>query len=196
MLQDNEVRPVGAAKSKYIDVRIVTATNRNLEKEVEEGRFREDLFYRLRVFPLRIPPLRDRPVDIPVLANHFLKRYAEEFGRAIPGFSQEVVEVMQSYKWPGNVRELQNELQRLVIQVDEGAFVQVSDLSPRIREMEHVIGRVRPAKGTLKEMVEEVEKWILREALKEHDNNKSATAKTLGITREGLHKKLKNYGMA
>lgn len=196
VLQDNEVRPLGAAKSKYVDVRIVAATNRQLDKEVAEGRFREDLFYRLRVVPIRVPPLRERPADLPLLANHFLTKYSAEFGQPVAGFSQEAIEVMQSYKWPGNVRELQNETQRLVIEVQDGAFVQVADLSPRIREMERVIGRARPQQGTLKQMVEEVEKWILRDALKDHNNNKSATAKTLGITREGLHKKLKNYGMA
>ncbi|MFW6023302.1 MAG: helix-turn-helix domain-containing protein, partial [Myxococcota bacterium] len=100
-----------------------------------------------------------------------------------------------AYEWPGNVRELENEVQRLVIQADEGGFVQPEHLSPKIRKAENVVERVRPKKGTLKEMVEEVEKWILMEALREHGGNKSATAKTLGITREGLHKKLKSYGL-
>ncbi len=93
------------------------------------------------------------------------------------------------------MRELENEVQRLVIQVDDGEFVQAEHISPRIRQVENVIDKVRPEKGTLKEMVEQVEKWILLEALRDHDNNKTATAKTLGITREGLHKKLKNYGL-
>ncbi len=196
VLQEGEVRPVGSNTTRKVDVRIVAATNRDLEKEVKEGRFREDLYYRLKVFPLRLPPLRERREDIPELANHFLKRYAEEFGREVGGFSQQGMELMQSYKWPGNVRELENEVQRLVIQLDDGAFVQPENLSPRVRQMENILDRVQPTKGTLKEMVEQVEKWILMEALREHDNNKTATARTLGITREGLHKKLKNYGMA
>jgi len=177
-------------------VRIVAATNRDLEVEVSEGRFREDLFYRLKVFPLRLPPLRERGEDIPLLANHFLTRYAAEFGRSLAGFSQEALELMTGYAWPGNVRELQNEVQRLVIQVDDQEFAQVHQLSPRILEAKSPVARVRPTKGTLKEMVVEVEKQLLKEALLEHGNNKSATAKTLGITREGLHKKLKSYGMA
>ena len=135
--------------------------------------------------------------DIPLLANHFVSRYAQEFGRAVGGFSQQAMELFQAYGWPGNVRELENEVQRIVIQFEQGAdaFIQPEHVSPRIRQVENVIERVRPTKGTLKEMVEQVEKWILLEALKEHDNNKTATAKTLGITREGLHKKLKNYGL-
>jgi Nif-specific regulatory protein len=195
VLQEGEVRPVGSNTTKHVDVRIVAATNRDLEEEVEHGRFREDLFYRLKVFPLRIPPLRERREDIPPLANHFLQRYAQEFGRASRGFSQQAMELLQSYAWPGNVRELENEVQRLVIQLDDDGFVQPEHVSPRIRQIENVLDRVRPTKGTLKEMMEQVEKWVLLEALREHDNNKTATAKTLGITREGLHKKLKNYGM-
>ena len=194
-LQEGEVRPVGATVTKKVDVRIVGATNRDLEKEVAAGRFREDLYYRLRVFPLRLPALRERREDIPLLAGHFLERYGREFGKPAAGFSQQAMEVLQSYKWPGNVRELENEVQRLVIQLDPNEYVQPEHLSPRIRQVENLIDRVHPAKGTLREMMEQVEKWILLEALREHDNNKSATAKTLGITREGLHKKLKSLGL-
>jgi Nif-specific regulatory protein len=195
VLQEGEIRPVGSNVTKKVDVRIVAATNRDLEKEVAEGRFREDLYYRLKVFPLRIPPLRERREDIPLLAGHFLGTYANEFGREVGGFSQQAMELLQSYAWPGNVRELENEVQRLVIQLDDGEFVQPEHVSGRIRQVENVIDRVRPDKGTLKEMMEQVEKWVLLEALREHDNNKTATAKSLGITREGLHKKLKNYGL-
>ena len=114
MLQEGEVRPVGATAEKQVNVRIVAATNRNLEKEVAEGRFREDLYYRLKVFPLRLPPLRERREDIPLLAEHFLERYAAEFGKPSGGFTQQAMELLQGYDWPGNVRELQNEVQRLV----------------------------------------------------------------------------------
>jgi len=195
VLQENEIRPVGSNTTQKVDVRIVAATNRDLETEVAEGRFREDLFYRLKVFPIRVPPLRERRDDIALLANYFLGKYAKEFGRVVEGFSQETMELLGGYKWPGNVRELQNEVQRLVIQADEGGLIGPEHVSARIRQVENILDRVTPTKGTLKEMMTQVEKWILREALKDHDNNKSATAKTLGITREGLHKKLKNYGM-
>jgi Nif-specific regulatory protein len=194
-LQEGEIRPVGAAHERKVDVRIVAATNRNLEKEVAEGRFREDLYYRLKVFPLRVPPLRERREDVPLLAQHFLERFAKELGKPLAGFSQQAMELLQSYDWPGNVRELQNEVQRLAIQTDAGAFVTPDLLSPRVRQIEGVLERVRPAKGTLKEMMDQIERWLLIEALREHDNNKTAAAKALGITREGLHKKLRGFGL-
>lgn len=195
-LQEGEIRPVGATQERRVNVRIVAATNRTLEKEVAEGRFREDLYYRLKVFPLRVPPLRERREDVPILADHFLKRYQAEMGKPVGGFSQQAMELLQSYEWPGNVRELQNEIQRLMIQVDPGGFVTPDLLSPRIRQVEGVVGRVKPAKGTLKEMMDQLERWLLIEALREHDNNKTAAAKTLGITREGLHKKLRAFGLS
>jgi len=196
VLQEGEVRPLGSAITRSVDVRIVTATNRKLEDEVAAGRFRQDLYYRLQVFPVRIPPLRERREDIPLLASHFLKRYSAEMGKAVQGFSQQTLELMMSYNWPGNVRELENEVQRLVIQSEPGGYVMAEHLSPRIRNIEGILDRIRPPRGTLKDMIEHIEKWLLIEALREHGNNKSATAKTLGITREGLHKKLKSYGIS
>ncbi len=194
-LQEGEIRPVGASAEKKVDVRIVAATNRNLEKEVAEGRFREDLYYRLKVFPLRVPPLRERREDVPQLATYFLTRYSAELGKPVAGFSQQAMELLQSYRWPGNVRELQNEVQRVMIQMDPGAFVTPDLLSARVRQIEGVIDRVRPTKGTLKEMMDQLERWLLIEALREHGNNKTAAAKSLGITREGLHKKLRAFGL-
>ncbi|MEM1030945.1 MAG: sigma 54-interacting transcriptional regulator [Myxococcota bacterium] len=194
-LQEGEVRPVGAPSPRRVDVRVVAATNRNLEREVEAGRFREDLYYRLKVFPLRVPPLRERRADIPLLASHFLSRFAEEIGKSVAGIAAEVMQTLMAYDWPGNVRELQNEVQRLVIQVDEGAFVTPDLVSPRMRKGEAVLRRAKATRGgTLKETMLAVEKFIVFEALREHDNNKTSTAKTLGITREGLHKKLRQYG--
>ncbi|MBX3198719.1 MAG: sigma 54-interacting transcriptional regulator [Labilithrix sp.] len=195
VLQEGEIRPIGATQEKKVNVRIVAATNRNLEKEVAEGRFREDLYYRLKVFPLRVPPLRERREDIPLIGSHFLQRFSIEFGKPAGGFSQQAMELLQSYDWPGNVRELQNEIQRLVIQIDTGGFVTPDMLSPRVRQVEGMIERVRPTKGTLKEMMDQVERWLLIEALREHGNNKTAAAKSLGITREGLHKKLRSFGL-
>ncbi len=195
VLQEGEIRPVGATAEKRVNVRIVAATNRNLEKEVAEGRFREDLYYRLKVFPIRVPPLRERREDIPLIAQHFLARFSAEMGKPAAGFSQQAMELLQSYDWPGNVRELQNEVQRLVIQVDPGGFVTPDLLSPRVRQIEGVVDRVRPTKGTLKEMMDQLERWLLIEALREHQNNKTAAAKALGITREGLHKKLRGFGL-
>jgi Nif-specific regulatory protein len=195
VLQEGEIRPIGATQEKRVNVRIVAATNRNLEKEVAEGRFREDLYYRLNVFPIRVPPLRERRDDIPLLAEHLLKRYGAELGKPAAGFTQQAMELLQAYDWPGNVRELQNEVQRLVIQIEGAGFITPDLLSPRIRQIEGLLERVKPTKGTLKEMMDQLERWLLIEALREHDNNKTAAAKTLGITREGLHKKLRGFGL-
>jgi len=194
-LQEGEIRPIGAARAHHVDVRIVAATNRNLENEVKAGRFREDLYYRLKVFPLRVPPLRERRDDIPLLAGAFLKRYSAEIGKAVGGFSQQAMELLVSYEWPGNVRELQNEVQRLVIQLDEGGFVSPELLSERIRHVEGVIFKAGMVKGTLREMMDQVEKFLLIECLRDHGNNKTNAAKSLGITREGLHKKLRAHSL-
>jgi Nif-specific regulatory protein len=113
----------------------------------------------------------------------------------IAGISQEALDAFTTYQWPGNIRELENEIQRLVIQTDPSSWIEVADLSPRLRKVEGTLARIAPKKGTLKEMVEQVERWLLAEALREHNNNKTKTAQTLGITREGLHKKLAKFGM-
>jgi Nif-specific regulatory protein len=187
-------------------VRIVAATNRNLEKEVAEGRFREDLYYRLKVFPLRVPALRERREDVPLLAAYFLERYTREFGREIAGFTQPALELLRAYAWPGNVRELENEVQRAVIQADGERFITPELLSPRVRSNDAPAsadaGAAAPdpaeedaGDGTLREMMDRIEKRILARVLEAHGNNKTAAAKSLGITREGLHKKLKGFGM-
>jgi Nif-specific regulatory protein len=195
VLQEGTIRPVGATSEKQVDVRIICATNRDLSAEVEKGRFRQDLYYRLMVFPIKLPPLRERREDIPLLAAHFLKRYADEYRLEIPGFTQDALDALSSYNWPGNIRELENEVQRLVIQAEPGHWIEVTDLSPRLRKIEGTITRIAPKQGTLKEMMEQVERWLITEALRDHGNNKTKTAATLGITREGLHKKLAKFGV-
>ena len=193
VLQEGEIRPVGAAQTKHVNVRVVAATNRRLEDEVKEGRFREDLYYRLKVFPLRVPPLKERRGDIPLLVQHFLAVYALEIGKPIAGLSAEAEHILVAYDWPGNVRELQNEVQRVVIQADPGGFITPDLLSSRMRRGEELVDRAGASRGSLKETLVEVEKYLVYEALRAHDNNKTNTAKTLGITREGLHKKLRQY---
>jgi Nif-specific regulatory protein len=195
VLQEGEVRPLGATAVKHVNVRIVAATNRKLEDEVKAGRFREDLFYRLKVFPLRVPPLRERREDVPALAAFFLERYAKEMGKSVPGFAQETLLALASHGWPGNVRELENEVQRLVIQVDAGAYVTPELLSPSVRGATASVSKSTATSGTLKERVDQVERVIVLEVLKEHDNNKTSAARALGITREGLHKKMKLLGI-
>jgi transcriptional regulator with GAF, ATPase, and Fis domain len=195
VLQEGTIRAVGATNEKQVDVRIICATNRDLAAEVEKGKFRQDLYYRLMVFPIKLPPLRDRREDIPLLAAHFLKRYAEEYRLEIPGFTQDAIDALQSYNWPGNIRELENEVQRLVIQAEPGHWIEITDLSPRLRKIEGTVTRIAPKQGTLKEMMDQVERWLITEALRDHGNNKTKTAVTLGITREGLHKKLAKFGV-
>ncbi|HTR52624.1 MAG TPA: sigma 54-interacting transcriptional regulator [Kofleriaceae bacterium] len=195
VLQEGTIRPVGATSEKQVDVRIICATNRDLSAEVEKGRFRQDLYYRLMVFPIKLPPLRDRREDIPLLAAHFLARYAEEYRVEIPGITQDAQAALAAYNWPGNIRELENEIQRLVIQAESGHWIEVTDLSPRLRKIEGTVTRIAPKQGTLKEMMDQVERWLIAEALRDHGGNKTKTAAALGITREGLHKKLAKFGV-
>jgi len=195
VLQEGEVRPVGATTARHVDVRIVAATNRHIEKEVAEGRFREDLYYRLKVFPLRVPPLRERREDVQLLAGHFLSRYSAEIGKAVAGLTQPTVEMLGAYDWPGNVRELENEVQRLVIQVDANGFITPDLLSAKVRQVEGTMVSAGVSRGNLREMMDQVERHLVIEALREHDNNKTSAARSLGITREGLHKKLKQLGI-
>jgi len=195
VLQEGTIRPVGATSEMHVDVRILCATNRDLSAEVEKGRFRQDLYYRLMVFPITLPPLRERREDVPALAAHFLKRYAEEYRVELPGFTQDALDALSAYNWPGNIRELENEIQRLVIQAEPGHWIEITDLSPRLRKIEGTITRIAPHKGTLKEMMDQVERFLLTEALRDHGGNKTKTAVTLGITREGLHKKLAKFGV-
>ncbi|MBL0219251.1 MAG: sigma 54-interacting transcriptional regulator [Myxococcales bacterium] len=195
VLQEGTIRPVGATSEKQVDVRIICATNRDLAAEVEKGRFRQDLYYRLMVFPIKLPPLRERREDIPTLAAHFLKRYSAEYRMELPGFTQDALDALSTYNWPGNIRELENEIQRLVIQAEPGHWIEITDLSPRLRKIEGTVTRIAPKQGTLKEMMDQVERWLITEALREHGNNKTKTAVTLGITREGLHKKLAKFGV-
>ncbi|MBL9007707.1 MAG: sigma 54-interacting transcriptional regulator [Myxococcales bacterium] len=195
VLQESEIRPVGATQPRKVDVRIVCATNRSLEKEVAEGRFRQDLYYRLKVFPLRLPPLRERRDDVPLLAEYFLKKYAQELKKPISGFTPDTLSQLASYNWPGNVRELENEVQRLCIQVEPDHFITPDLLAPHMRQAEGVVDRIAPKKGPLKDMLEEVERFLILQCLKEHDGNKTRAAEALGITREGLHKKLARFGL-
>jgi len=195
VLQEGEFRPLGGTQARHVDVRVVAATNRKLEDCVKAGTFREDLFYRLRVFPIRVPPLRERKDDIPLLVEHFLAKYGREFGKEVRGIGPAAIELLRHYDWPGNVRELENEVQRLVIQLDPGEEVRPEHVSPRVRRVDTLVGEIAPQGTTLHEMMDEVERWILRRALEETGGNRTAAAKRLGISREGLHKKLAKLGI-
>ena len=133
MLQEREVRPLGATKSERVDVRLITATNRHLEQRLKEGRFREDLFYRLNVIHIHLPPLRDRAEDVLPLAEHFLTRSAERAGKPLRGFQETAKKLLLAHAWPGNVRELENVVERAVA-LAEGDIVTPEDLPPAMRE--------------------------------------------------------------
>jgi len=147
------------------------------------------------VFPIRLPPLRERREDIPALVAHFMRKYTSEMKKPLAGVSQPAMDLLSAYGWPGNVRELENEVQRLVIQCDADGWVEPEHLSPQLRKAEGVLTRIAPKQGTLKDMMDEIERHLLTEALRNHGGNKTKTAETLGITREGLHKKLSKFGM-
>ena len=140
VLQEGEIRPVGGSQWKQVDVRVISATNVDLDDAVEKGLFRRDLYYRLAVFPITIPPLRARKEDIPLLADHFLGRYAEKKGISVRGFTSEALDALTDYPFPGNVRELENEVQRAVVLAEEGDIIGLEHLSAKMRQEDGVVG--------------------------------------------------------
>ncbi|QRM18031.1 response regulator [Dechloromonas sp. TW-R-39-2] len=201
VLQEGEFRPLGSNRSVNVDVRVIAATNRDLEEDVRTGRFREDLYYRLATIALHVPPLRDRPMDLPLLAQHLLDSSNRHLGCAVQGFMPEVLERMAAYRWPGNVRELQNEILRMVA-LSESPSLSAALLSPRVlREPALERGRERQEdladglSGGLKERMEQLEVRVLRQAMLRHHGNKSRAARELGLSRVGLRAKLVRYGL-
>lgn len=200
VLQEGEIRPVGSNKTSKVDVRVIAATNKNLEEEVRAGRFRKDLYFRLAAVTIDLPPLRKRPMDIPILARHLLNNSMSSLGKKVAGLSAEAVACLKSYGWPGNVREMQNEIQRALVMADDGVEIGADLLSPRIliagpEEHEEDTILELGFDGTLKERVETMEAKILRETLIRHRWNKSRAAKELGLSRVGLRSKLDRYGL-
>lgn len=196
-LQNGEYRRVGENVIRTSDARVISATNKDLAEEVQHGRFRRDLFYRLCAVVIEVPPLRDRPDDIPLLMEHFLEMYARREGKAMPGFSREVRELFQRHSWRGNnVRELENEVRRGVALCNDGEVIGIDKVSPELR------GRVGTGPGTgepvgrsLKDEVEVLEKSRILEALGKTGWNKQAAADLLGMSRTGLHAKMRKYGI-
>jgi transcriptional regulator with GAF, ATPase, and Fis domain len=197
VLQDGEIRPVGAARSKQVDVRVISATHRDLEKKVEEGSFRQDLMYRLNAVTVRIPPLRERREDVSLLAHHLLGRVARDSNKKIPGFSREALSVLSGYDFPGNIRELENEIRRSVALTPDGQSVQVSSFSERLveRSGEGPSLGLGTMSGTLKECVEAAERMAVDSALKQSEGNVSQAARILGLTRPGLYKVMDRLGI-
>ncbi len=189
VVQDGEIRAVGEERSRRVDVRVVAATHRDLAEEVRRGRFREDLFYRLDVVHLVVPPLRERPEDVPVLARHFLARFAERFGVSPLVVPDALFDRLAGHRWPGNVRELENAVERLV------ALSPADGLDLSLLPGGALSAGEERVPLPLKERVQAYERGLVVEALREARGNRSEAARRLGISRVTLHDKLKRYGL-
>jgi len=188
-IEEKEVRPVGATQYRPVDVRIIAATNQPLEEMVTAGKFRRDLFYRLNVVAVRVPPLRERKDDIPLLVQHFLQKRSGKGGRAVTGIASEALHLMQRYDWPGNVRELEHTIDRACT-LGESERIEVSDLGPSI-----VQGTQSPhAPAGLS--IEEMEVAAIRRLLDDHQGDTARVAEVLGIDRSTLYRKIKRYKIA
>jgi transcriptional regulator with PAS, ATPase and Fis domain len=189
-LQEREVRPLGAARPRRIDVRVVAATNRSLQEEIVRGAFREDLFWRLAVFHLAVPPLRERREDVLPLAEHFLRRHGARDGKPGCRLAPDAIDLLLLHTWPGNVRELENEIQRALALVEPGDAITAAHLSERLTGALAPIQAtgIAPGAETLQAQLARLEAWLIRRALAAHGGRRAATARALGITREGLYK--------
>jgi len=197
VIQDKVFEPVGDNKTVQADVRLIFATNKNLEAEVKAGRFREDLFYRVKVVTLHIPPLRERLGDLRLLAGHFLKKHATENNKDIAGISEEALRIMQAHNWPGNVRELENVIERAVI-LSQNTEIRPDDLpfdGSKLTRAGAAAGTDPSAVIPLKEALETPEKAIICKALEAHDWSRARAADALGINRSTLFKKMKKFGL-
>ena len=196
-LQDGEIRPIGAGRPGRVDVRVIAATNRDLDADVRTGRFREDLYYRLAGLTLRMPSLRERPADIPVIAQRVLQEAMAALGKEVGGFTAEAVACMRAYPWPGNVRELQNEIHRMLA-LGDGDRLGVDLLAPNVRQAAQSgngAAASDPGDASLRNLVQTLEAQVLEETLARHRGNKSRAAHELGLSRVGLRAKLARYGL-
>ena len=191
VLETKEFRRLGGTKVIKVDARIIAATNRNLEEAVKQGIFREDLYYRLNVIPLRVPPLRDRAEDIPLMVQSFLREFAAKHGRHPQELSREAMRLLRLYAWPGNIRQLRNVMERLIITVRD-RVIESSHLPDEIQtSKEHI----RTAMVTLGSTLEDIEREIIRRTLAEVTNHREKAAKILGISLRTLQYKIKEYGI-
>lgn len=196
VLQDEEIKRVGGSSTKKVDVRVISATSRNLEEDVAAGRFREDLFFRLNVFALTLPPLRDRLEDLPLLVEHFLAKFSQQFGKEVTAVAPAVMRLLAGYHWPGNVRELENAIERGVV-IGEGGELGVAALPERIRGI-GASGSGLLLSGdclSIKETGEVMERELIRRALEKTGGNRTHAAKLLEISLRSLIYKLKEYGL-
>ncbi|MEZ4465932.1 MAG: sigma 54-interacting transcriptional regulator [bacterium] len=197
VLQEREVQPVGARTPIQVDVRVVAATNRDLKAEAEAGNFREDLYYRLAVFPVTLPPLRDRVGDVRLLAERFRQAACARAGIYNPGFTADALAALEGYGWPGNVRQLEHEIERAVILAEEGEPIDLDSLSEAVAGSDHLApmadGEVGLPRGSLRDVMARLEERVIRRCLEEHGGNRTRAAETLGISRQALQAKLAKW---
>ncbi|MCG6536628.1 MAG: sigma-54 dependent transcriptional regulator, partial [Syntrophales bacterium LBB04] len=195
ILQEKKYERVGGTKIIATDVRVLAATNKNLEKEMEEGRFRQDLFYRLNVIPLRVPPLKERKGDIPLLVKRFLKDFAIKEGEAEKTIASDALDILVQHDWPGNVRELKNIVERLII-MTSGSIIDGKDIPPfEKRDPVNEPDNVGVEGDSYRSAKLSFEKQFIARKLKEYDGNISRTAESIGLERSNLHRKIKAYGL-
>lgn len=192
VLESSEVTPLGDTRSRLVDVRLVTATNQELEQRIKERTFREDLYYRLNVIEIKIPPLRSRKEDIPVLMNHFLKRFSDENGKSIKGFDHAAMGMLMQFAWPGNVRELRNVIERAVV-LCQGDIVTAAELPDKLKK--DGAGPEGQETSPLKSSISEYEKTLITNVYASQRRNKEDTARILGVDLATLYRKLKKYGI-
>jgi two-component system response regulator HupR/HoxA len=219
VLEEGEVLPLGESVPTRVDVRVLSATNRELRLDVQQGKFRSDLFYRIAVFPIKLPPLRARPEDIPVLLQRFLKRASERQNKQVSGFDEDALAALIAYSWPGNIRELQNEVERAVALADNGMVLGVQQLSSSIRTSTSVQADVPPVTiespdlpsshddthrapvftpkptTTFRDARAAFEAHFITDSLARCDGNISHAAKLMGLSRVQLQRKIKEYGL-
>jgi DNA-binding NtrC family response regulator/tetratricopeptide (TPR) repeat protein len=207
-LQEGEIQPLGEQRPVKVDVRIIAATNADLEKLVAEGRFREDLYYRLNVIRLRVPPLRERRAEIPQIVQHYIKHYSAKFNRTGISITPQAVDLLMAHNWPGNVRQLCNEIQRIIARAEDGHVITAEHLSPDLRRTSVPLpaNAAQPTalatagfttEGmTLAEAQAELERRMITEALRKYKGNISRAARELGLTRRGLYLKLERYQLS
>ena len=193
VLQEGEIKPLGSNQTKKVDVRVIAATNRDLQQDVKEKRFREDLYYRLSVFPIELPALEERREDIPDLIDFFLKKYSKRIGKKIKGLDKETMHILTHARYPGNIRELENEIERLVTLADDNALIDASLLSKKFLEQAAGESEAYWSENNLKKAVEKLERTMIHRALQQTRGNVLKAAEQLGVSRVGLHKMLKRY---
>ncbi len=199
VLQDGEVHPVGSEKSVKVDVRVLSAANRDLEQAIRKGEFRQDLYYRLNVFPIRVPPLRQRREDIPLLAEYFLEKYTRKLGKSNLKISAEALSVLMTSDFPGNVRQLENIIERAVTLADDQdeltTDLLTSDTSELTKQSGFEFDISENSSQSLKDITESMEKYYIEKALAKFQGNISRVAQRLGLSRVGLHKKMRRYSI-